>query len=772
MSENMKKKSGPGGCVRGGRQGVRLAGRAKLLPTRISALFLVLVLLCGLLAGCSGNRGSENVGGSGNGGSENAGGSGNGGSENAGGSGNAGTGSDGVAKGCYVESGIELPEAAVSGADVVVAMLENAEAQLTIITVPYSEDLAAMTSGIMRYVLEGDTWKGEALEGLREIGGMPYKFTYGPDGLLYILAMDPSTEDSANLLARLSADGKLEKLDVDLQGIDFAVGFQVLGEGEYLFSLYDRTLYLKDGKGITIDGTMAYAQDGKVMNFLEGSTSVRVSDLKSGDKLNEIPLESNQGAVAGDGDNWYLLARSGIHRMAVEGNLWETLVDGSRNSMSKASCAPEGLLKLGEEFYAMYQGENGKREIMKYTYDPDMPTEPTQVLSIVTIEENEVLNQAAIEFMKANMDVRVDIRVMRGENSSATVDDFIQLINTEVLAGKGADILILDQMPVNSYIEKGILEDLTDVMDEAVAGGNLAVGIADSYRQDGKIYTMPLRVGIPVWFGREEAVDAALSLEALAARAQAEGTKLLGDGYYSRDVLFKRMYALCEEGLFAENGEMDMDAFRDFLAQMKVVLDASKAGEMSSIGLGGQGDDQYYTTASVLYGEGACELGYAELRDLLDTIMPWEILKQYGGTYSLVDGSFLPSGLVSLNAFSENKETAKQFIASLFSPEIQSVNYPEGFSVNPQVVEKLVDTNDDFLISIEVEGEYLDAQIMDKERLAEFISHFGELKKPIAQDEVFVNMLLDAAAEYFDGTKTVDDALQQIQEKTRLYLAE
>lgn len=53
------------------------------------------------------------------------------------------------------------------------------------------------------------------------------------------------------------------------------------------------------------------------------------------------------------------------------------------------------------------------------------------------------------------------IEVLNGEDTQGNVsEDTIRALNTELLGGKGADVLILDGLPVESYQEKGILLDI------------------------------------------------------------------------------------------------------------------------------------------------------------------------------------------------------------------------------------------------------------------------------------------------------------------------
>mgnify|MGYP002243277550 CR=1 FL=1 len=58
-------------------------------------------------------------------------------------------------------------------------------------------------------------------------------------------------------------------------------------------------------------------------------------------------------------------------------------------------------------------------------------------------------------------------------SGSTTVSDTIRALNTELLGGNGADLLVLDGLPAESYIEKGILEDMKDFLSPMIASGEL-----------------------------------------------------------------------------------------------------------------------------------------------------------------------------------------------------------------------------------------------------------------------------------------------------------
>ena len=48
-----------------------------------------------------------------------------------------------------------------------------------------------------------------------------------------------------------------------------------------------------------------------------------------------------------------------------------------------------------------------------------------------------------------------------------TEADAIRTLNTEILAGNGPDLICLDGFNLESYLEKGVLADVSHILDQA-----------------------------------------------------------------------------------------------------------------------------------------------------------------------------------------------------------------------------------------------------------------------------------------------------------------
>ena len=102
--------------------------------------------------------------------------------------------------------------------------------------------------------------------------------------------------------------------------------------------------------------------------------------------------------------------------------------------------------------------------MVHYIFDPDIPTVPNEKLTVYGLYDNEIIRQAITLFQTYNPEVYVEYIYGVSGDDSVTKEDALKSLNTKIMAGEGPDVLILDNMPVNSYIEKGLLLDLGPIV--------------------------------------------------------------------------------------------------------------------------------------------------------------------------------------------------------------------------------------------------------------------------------------------------------------------
>ena len=122
-------------------------------------------------------------------------------------------------------------------------------------------------------------------------------------------------------------------------------------------------------------------------------------------------------------------------------------------------------------------------------------------------------------------------------------------------------MLLLDGLPVDSYIEKGILEDLTPVLGSEKE--TLLPNILSAYTREDKIYTLPLRVVIPMFMTSGQDQEVFSTLEALVEYTEAEGgvANLLK---YSHANVLQILYYNYKPDLIAKDGTVNREEVTNF----------------------------------------------------------------------------------------------------------------------------------------------------------------------------------------------------------------
>ena len=143
-------------------------------------------------------------------------------------------------------------------------------------------------------------------------------------------------------------------------------------------------------------------------------------------------------------------------------------------------------------------------------------------------------------------------------------------------------MLVLDGMPMESYIEKGMLEDISDVVEEVDKQDGILQNIRDGSTHDGKIYAMPARFLFLVAEGDKTTVKSGGSLAALAKRARELKKKdssanvipnkgvrtLLRDLYYADSAVWQK-----------DDGTLDRTALTEYLKYAKQIYDVDSGSK-------------------------------------------------------------------------------------------------------------------------------------------------------------------------------------------------
>jgi hypothetical protein len=607
-----------------------------------------------------------------------------------------------------------------------------------------------------------------------------YYAVYAEDGSRYAYG-DEYLENKVKVSVVKSVDGNaleeitLEDFTEPVDHMNNPAGMEVLSENRIMLKFYDHCSIYKDGKLAYefSSGSYKYGiskDKGQILIVNPKQDGVIIIDTVTGDIVSEIPYPNDMSSCAFTSDeegNWYIASSVGISRLMNGGSTWETIVDGALTSMGMPSYSIDAILQGGQEdFYVMYQYGEGQRDIKHYSYDKDVPSTPSQTLTVISLNENATIRQAINEYRKTNQDVKVDYRVMMNGEDGTTVEDNIKLINTELLAGKGADIILLDGMSVDSYIEKGILADISSIIKPLIEDGEIQNNVMDCYQKNGSIYAASLRFLVPFVFGKQEAVSNAQSMQSLADYAESKATiSLFGEQVYSYTDISSRLYQLYSDRFISTDKKFNREELINFLEQLKIIYFQTKAreetGDLST------GTDTILP-AMLIY-EKYAELGLINIASSYDTYAAISAVMQTDGEFASIRERYIPSGIIGINNASVNKEIAGDFIRALYSYEVQNNELSDGLPVNAKALDNFGMQPDDYYIS---GPEGFEATQPSEEIRKQIIALAKSLNTPIREDEVLKQMVINELQPLFTGKAKAEEIADKIISTVEVYFTE
>lgn len=485
----------------------------------------------------------------------------------------------------------------------------------------------------------------------------------------------------------------------------------------------------------------------------------------------------------------FFVTREGLYSAVPGGSVTELLVDGKRSSLGAPAFSPIALTGDEDGSFYVLGSDGGEAVLYRYYYDENVPTEPDKTLRIYSLKSDDTLQQAVSLFQKDHQDYAVDLEIgMTGEDG-ITEADAIKALNTQILAGTGPDVINLDGLPLSSFLEKGILTDLSSVIARC---GELLTNVTNCYAQDGTVYAMPTGFTLPAIYGPEDIVSQIHDMDSLiqaviASKARnPKGTNAL---YAVNPVqLADNLYDSCSAAWKKPDGTLDEGKLTEYYTGMKTLYDldadyrASLGDEMSRFNEWeyAPGYMTYLNSAiQVCRGTGCnvgmlCGMGWWESALMGDQkLTGYEVLPLNVQS----SNTFLPKRVVGILNTSENKTAAEDFLVFLLGEQVQSREYAVGFPVNMAALDKQIAedkesyssgsfSNDDGTYE-EYDGLYPDAQ--RRQRLRGWAE---ALTTPALTDQTIRNAVIEQAKNCLNGNITPEEAAKAAIRSLNLYLSE
>ncbi len=507
--------------------------------------------------------------------------------------------------------------------------------------------------------------------------------------------------------------------------------------------------------------------------------------------------------LPGEEGTVYVAGNKGIHRHVIGGNMMEQIVDGSLSMLSNPNYYTISMLQLeGDAFLGLYTGN----KLIRFTYDPDVPSVPEHVVRLYSLREDMNIRQAISRYQVQHPDVFVSYEVGMGSGDAVTREDAIKKLNTQIMAGEGPDLLVMDDLPFASYVEKGMLADLTDYLQEYSAKEPLFDNVIEALKRDGKAYVAPATIGIPqiaaAADGMENVKDLAGLAEVMEQLRQAHpGESIMGIG--GAAALLKRLAATSAPKWITADGSIERGVLQEYLEQCKRIYDIQTDGlsqemvatyqermermaEYYGVGMERIDWEVYLDLMSYLgkeqhmmIGWTCAQYGYLELVSLSknEASKDAKVIPMQGQCTKV----FKPATMLAVSAASGQIDAAKDFLGTFLSAEVQS-QY-DGLPLNQNAFDVQFTPREDIMGE---EGEYTSLYTTDAEgngigytmywpsdeTIASFKQELSELTTAYVPDQMLEEAVFRQGAGFMLGEQTMEEALDEIEKTVAIYMAE
>lgn len=442
------------------------------------------------------------------------------------------------------------------------------------------------------------------------------------------------------------------------------------------------------------------------------------------------------------------------------------------------------------EFYGMMNDDvTGETALLRFTkVAPEDIVEKT-VLTLGTNGVNWDVRNRVVQFNKSNEKYRIRINDYAQYNTDEDYNAGMTKLNTDIASGNVPDILVLDSnLPVESYISKGLFEDLYPYIDkdEELNRDKYFSNILQAFETDGKLYQLVPSFAILTVAGKTKDVGAETGWtlkelnEILASKP--EGTQVFAQEIRST-ILDYSIQMSSEQFIDWETGKcsFDSEGFTDLLVFLKQFPEKYEDEDYN---------DSYWRDYNSLWRQDKVLLRILQM----DTFQAYNTMKKgiYGEDITLKGfpaenkkgSAIMPNLNIAMSSKSGHKDGVWEFIRYFLSDEYQNtIEY--GWPLSRKKIDDLAEKAKKRPFYEDEEGNIVeydeiyyvdDMEIpispMTDAEIEEVLNFIKSLDQVYTYDANLINIISEEAAPYFAGQKNAKEVAEIIQSRIQIYVNE
>lgn len=548
-------------------------------------------------------------------------------------------------------------------------------------------------------------------------------------------------------------------------------GCVVDGDGKKVYS-FDK------GRSPSTVSQAADTNDTYIVCKNRKEDAVVVYDYAKKDQVANIPYEFNSEEDVvirlDQQNNVYIADGRGIHKASMTDASFSTLVVANDTTMGISSTMIEAMEVDNEGKIWCVLTDFNSRETGLYCY-AQSDVEVTDVLNIYTMKKSDWLKKLIIDFRNTYPQYGIDL--IEDIDKTMTAQDKLRNLNAQLLSGTGPDIMILDGLPINSYVEKGMLVELSECLEntDVIEGIKTASGSADG------IFAIPTKMGVPVVLEKQGEAKSFESLESLLTALMNKEVKL---SCISADSLSELLTVVYYDELFTSERMLNETKLSTLVEVMKTLKREECVGEIdtyaqSFIESNGLADGLSYLTTFSWNTDLAYDMAVNEanvaIEECKDINMGlFGIANELKVNMTILEQMYFPYGQLGINSDSKKQEAAKQFISFALSEKEQSAFVEDGLPVTYTGLDawtKVENPNVGMGFCMP-DGRELEIKWPTEPELRNFVELCKKVEKSHPMENVLFEMINTQCQKYLVGDASENEIQETLKSQIHTYLEE
>ena len=696
-------------------------------------------------------------------------------------------------------------------------------------------------NGSLKYLTgsaDSDIWDENIIDDIDESKDKAYVSAacVDTDGTVYSAVYSYNMEnneivDGSTEIRRYDAAGEQslsEKYDVVLEGVDNEVtGMCHVKDDDSYYLLTTDGLVKYDGSGKLIaqydeSNSRDFAVADNVylladQKMVELDSDLNVISESSGlyDNLKEdidetIAKEdstySNGKKIlrADSEDNLYILTDRALYKKQVDSKDITMVLDDTDGYENSTNTILQFVL-CGDRYITI----DSEHNVSVYAVnDGTVTAVEKQEITLWSLRYAPFVEQAVDTFNNISNSITVKYQYGVSDDNGVTIKDAVNALNTELLAGKGPDVILTDGLNINSYIDNGAFLDLAELETEIQNKySNCLNRVMDTYRMGDKVYAIPARMTF----------QAVIEPDGISGRLNyisdfqdyidnSELTKVGNDlDIYDWTILFEDFYPQYLND-FIKDEKFDTETFKTFLEELHTLwktlesrtsqesFDKWESDKIEWEGRERQFSWRFVPLVDYEYSGQSIAVGTIEYTETIKSAYGYRIYKEDETHYIKDDHTFralvhngntlyTPIETFAINSNTEKADAAKTFIMKQFDKELQFLYvgdpyYTMGLPVNLDdwEYEEYVLTEGGKYVSGSpaTYGGYVAGynSMLEDDDLIKCFEIFKGLDTPVNDDIQVRNIIEEGIDDYMNDKKSLDDTVKDIDNQLGIYFSE